>query len=207
MNFGSSSLSARTINIEPPEGYLTACRAACDRVGAVLILDEVQTGIGRTGLAMAWHREPDCRPDLCTVGKSLGSGFPVAALLLTEAMAQTTQPGEHGSTFGGGPLAAAAVEAVLTAIEDEGLLSQARSLEDFARAQSLPGLLEVRGRGCLLGLVLDRPAKPVGKLLIEKGFLTGTANDPHCLRLCPPAAMPLEALQGLFDALARILEA
>ena len=191
--------------IEAPPGYLRACRELCDRWGSALVLDEVQTGIGRTGEAMAWHREPDCRPDLCTVGKSLGSGFPVAALLLNEAMASSVAPGEHGSTFGGNPLASAAINAVLQAIEEEGLLQRARDIAEAVRQGAGPGVLEVRGQGCLLGLVLDRPARPVAGALLEQGFLTGSSADPNCLRLCPPATLPLEAVSELHTALGSIL--
>jgi acetylornithine/succinyldiaminopimelate/putrescine aminotransferase len=192
--------------IEPPDGYLTAARALCDGAGALLILDEIQTGIGRTGRAMAWHSEPGCAPDLVTVGKSLGAGFPVAALLLTEAMASTTAPGEHGSTFGGAPMAAAVVLAVLAIIEEEDLLARATSLGELARATRVSGVEAIRGQGCLLGLVLDRPAKPVADALVEQGFLCGTAGDPNCLRLCPPATMPPAALSELLICLAEILE-
>jgi len=192
--------------IEPPEDYLTEARRICDAAGALLILDEIQTGIGRTGQAMAWHSEPDCAPDLVTVGKSLGAGFPVAALLLTEAMAGTTAPGEHGSTFGGAPMAAAVILAVLDIIESEDLLARAAALGDLARAADIPGVEAIRGQGCLLGLVLDRPAKPVANELVSLGFLCGTAGDPDCLRLCPPATMPPSALSELLGCLAKILE-
>jgi acetylornithine/succinyldiaminopimelate/putrescine aminotransferase len=171
-----------------------------------LILDEIQTGIGRTGRAMAWHAEPACTPDLVTVGKSLGAGFPVSALLLTEAMAATTAPGEHGSTFGGGPMAAAVILAVLDIIESEGLLERATALGDLARATQVRGVTKIRGQGCLLGVMLDRPAKPVANQLIGHGFLCGTAGDPNCLRLCPPATMPPAALSELLGCLAKLLE-
>lgn len=193
--------------MEPPPGFLIACRTLCDAVGALLIVDEIQTGIGRCGRAMQWHAEPACAPDVATVGKSLGAGFPVAAMLCSEAVAATAKPGEHGSTFGGGPLACAVIEAVLGAIADEDLLDRARTLEAIARRRgaALPGVLEVRGAGCLLGVVLDRPARPVAQALVEAGFLTGTAADPRCLRLCPPAIMPPATLEAFFDALAAAL--
>ncbi len=192
---------------EGPEGYLGGVRQACDEAGALLILDEVQTGVGRTGAAMAWHREPGCRPDLVTVGKSLGSGFPVAALLLSEAMAETTKPGEHGSTFGSGPMASAAVLAVLDAIEGEGLLERALAVEERVRLRlsRVSGVAQVRGRGCLLGVVLDRAARPVSAALLEEGFLTGGSNDPRCLRLCPPAVVPMQAVDAFCAALDRVL--
>ena len=190
--------------IEPPAGFLTACRRLCDEVGALLIVDEIQTGIGRCGRAMQWHAERACAPDVCTVGKSLGSGFPVAAMLCTEAVAATASPGEHGSTFGGGPLACAVVLAVLETIADEDLLTRGRALEAIARERgaAIDSVGTVRGAGCLLGVVLDRPARPVAQALVRAGFLTGTAADPHCLRLCPPAIMPPATLHAFFDALA-----
>ena len=193
--------------IEPPAGFLSGARRICDEAGAALVLDEVQTGVGRTGMPFAWHAEPACAPDLVTCGKSLGSGFPVAALLLTEAMAATTSPGEHGSTFGGGPLACAAVNAVLTTIEDEDLLASATAIGEhitsFAPggARAIPGVVAVRGGGVLVGVVLDRPAKPVVAALRARGILTGTAHDPHCLRLAPPAVLPDAALDDLEQAL------
>jgi acetylornithine/N-succinyldiaminopimelate aminotransferase len=193
---------------EGPEGYLGDVRALCDSVGAALILDEVQTGIGRTGEAMAWHREPACKPDLVTVGKSLGAGFPVAGLLLTEAMAATTKPGEHGSTFGSGPMACAAILAVIDTIEAEDLLERGGALEARLRERLDPveAVVTVRGRGCLLGVVLDRPARPVSQKLLAAGFLTGGANDPNCIRLCPPAILPPDAIDLFADALVAALE-
>ncbi len=190
--------------IPAPPGFLTGARSLADAHGAKLILDEIQTGIGRTGRPLAWQSEPEARPDLVTVGKSLGAGFPVAALLLTEEMAQTTRPGEHGSTFGGGPLACAALEATVSTIVDEGLLLRAQEIEEEIRSRSLSGVVEVRGAGCLLGLVLDRPAKPVQAALFSHGILAGTANDAHCLRLCPPAVMPSEGIDALQRAMTAV---
>ncbi len=190
--------------IPTPVGYLSACRRLCDDHGSVLILDEIQTGVGRTGAPMAWHREPNCRPDLVTVGKSLGAGFPVAGLLLSEAMAQTTRPGEHGSTFGSAPLACAAICATLETIAAEDLLQRARDIADQIRRRSLAGVTAVRGQGCLLGLLLDRPAGPVQRALVEHGVLAGSAADPHCLRLCPPAIMPTAGIDALEQGLAAV---
>lgn len=192
---------------EAPDGFLTACREICDRHGALLLIDEIQTGLGRTGTWMAWHREPDCRPDLVTVGKSLGSGFPVAGLLLTEAMARSTKPGEHGTTYGGAPLAAAAILAVIDIIRAESLLDRAQNVERWVRqgVASIPSVREVRGKGALLGLVLDRPARPVLEAIVHHGVLPGTASDPHCLRLCPPALMPREGVDALVAGLRAVL--
>ena len=187
--------------IPAPAGFLAGARRLCDAHGAKLIFDEIQTGIGRTGSPLAWQADPLAKPDLVTVGKSLGAGFPVAALLLTNAMAQTTQPGEHGSTFGGGPMACAAVHATISTIVDEGLLQRALAIEADLRGRALPGVVDIRGAGCLLGLVLDRPARPVVGALLKHGILAGTANDPHCLRLCPPAVMPTHGIDALQTAM------
>ncbi|MEZ4237970.1 MAG: aminotransferase class III-fold pyridoxal phosphate-dependent enzyme [Myxococcota bacterium] len=188
--------------VVPPPGWLAGVKAACERVGALLIADEVQCGIGRMGAPLASMLD-GVRPDLVSVGKGVGGGFPVAALLLTEALAATTRPGEHGTTFGGGPLAAAAVEATLRIVAEEGLLQRGLQLgERMAEVLgAVPGVLEVRGRGPWAGLVLDRAAKPVAQALLERGFLVGTATDPRVLRLAPPAVAPLYAVDLLGDAL------
>lgn len=188
--------------VMPPRGFLAGLKAACERVGAALIADEVQCGIGRMGAPLASHLD-GVRPDLVTVGKGVGGGFPVAALLLTDEMAASTRPGEHGTTFGGGPLAAAAVEATLAAIAADDLLGKAMALgERMAEVlPTVPGVLEVRGRGAWAGVVLDRPAKPVAAGLLQRGFLVGTASDPRVLRLAPPAVAPLYAVDLLADAM------
>jgi len=191
--------------VEPPVGWLKGVQELCEQHGAKLIVDEVQSGIGRTGYPLACLVE-GVHPDLVTVGKSLGGGFPVAALLLTEAMAATTAPGEHGTTYGGAPLAMAAVEATLQIIEKEGLMARALALgEQLKHHLKVPGVLAVRGRGAWVGVVLDRPAKPVVEALQEQGFLSGTAGDPNVLRLSPPAVMPEHAVQLLAETLAGIL--
>ncbi|MCA9491524.1 MAG: aspartate aminotransferase family protein, partial [Myxococcales bacterium] len=113
--------------VVPPPGWLASVQRACHEAGALLICDEVQCGMGRMGVPLASHRS-GVRPDLATVGKGVGGGFPVAALLLTEELARTCKPGEHGTTFGGGPMAMAAVEATLTIMEEERLLEKAAAL-------------------------------------------------------------------------------
>lgn len=191
--------------VVPPAGFLAGLAAACRDAGALLIADEVQCGLGRMGAPLA-SALAGVRPDLVTVGKGLGGGFPVAALLLTERLAATTRPGEHGSTFGGGPLAAAAVEATLDILADEGLLAKANALGEAMHTMlAMPGVLEVRGGGAWVGLVLDRPAKPVAAGLLARGFLVGTASDPHVLRLAPPAVTPAYAVELLADALRDVL--
>jgi len=191
--------------VVPPPGWLAEVKALVHANGSLLICDEVQSGIGRTGYPLAVHRE-GVIPDLVTVGKGLGGGFPVAALLLTEAMAATVSPAEHGTTFGGAPLACAAVEATLEILQSEDLLSKARALgERLHEKLRVPGVIEVRGAGAWMGVVLDRPAKPVAAQLLTAGFLVGTASDPQVLRLAPPAVMPIYVVDQLAEALTSAL--
>lgn len=191
--------------VVPPQGFLQGVREACDRAGAVLICDEIQCGIGRMGVPLV-STSQGVQPDLVTVGKGVGGGFPVAALLLTQAMADTVNPGEHGTTFGGAPLACAAVEATLQILADEKLMERGHALY-AAMQQSLnvPGVLEIRGGGSWAGVVLDRPARPVHDALLEAGFLVGTAGDPNVLRLAPPAVTPISAVHELGAALEQVL--
>jgi GGDEF domain-containing protein len=188
----------------PPDDYFPRLRALCDKYGALLIADEVQSGIGRAGYPLYCHHL-GVVPDLVTVGKGLGGGFPVAALLLTERMAATVQPSEHGTTFGGGPLAAAAVESTLQIIEEEGLLGKALALGERMRSKLAgPAVRAIRGSGVWIGLQLDRPAKPVAAALLERRFIVGTSSDPTVLRLCPPAVLPTYAVDLLAEALAEV---
>ena len=192
--------------VEPPEGWLRGVVGAARAVGALTIADEVQSGIGRLGAPLASHLV-GAHPDIVTVGKGLGGGFPVAACLMTEAVAATASPGEHGTTFGGGPLACAAVEATLQILQDEGLLAQATALGEHMAAtlRTVPGVRAVRGRGAWMGLVLDVPARPVAADLRDLGFFVGTSADPHVLRLAPPAVMPAYAVHQLAEALQAVL--
>jgi acetylornithine aminotransferase len=193
--------------VEPPEGYLQGAQELASEHGALLICDEVQCGVGRMGLPLV-SRAMGVLPDIVTVGKGVGGGFPVAALLLSQRLAATVAPGEHGTTFGGAPLACAAVEATLSIIESENLLRRALDLE-VAMKESLmvPGVLSIRGGGVWIGLTLDRPAKPVAKKLLSLGFLVGTASDPNILRLSPPAVTPIHAVRLLAEALRSALGA
>jgi len=146
------------------------------------------------------------QPDLQTFAKGLGSGVPCAATLAGPRAAAALRPGDLGSTFGGGPLACAAIEATL------GELSRLRLWENAARLERriretfrMPGVLSVQGKGLLLGLVLDRPAKPVQQALVGRSILTGTAEDPRVLRLLPPLIIGDAEAETLRAALADIL--
>ncbi|MFT6157560.1 MAG: acetylornithine aminotransferase/acetylornithine/N-succinyldiaminopimelate aminotransferase [Myxococcota bacterium] len=194
--------------VEPPAGFLKQAVDLAHANGSLFIADEIQSGMGRTGLPLETHRE-NLAVDIVSVGKSIGAGFPVAGVLMTEAVAKTVSPGEHGTTYGGGPLACAAVQATLEVLESEGLMAKATTLGEVMRSTliTLDGVTAVRGAGAWIGCVLDRPVRPVVDALREQGFLVGTAGDPHVLRLAPPAVMPEYAVHLLVDAMRGVLSA
>ncbi len=182
--------------------FLAALRARCDEVGACLIFDEVQCGVGRTGAPFAANLY-GVMPDMLTSAKALGNGFPCAALLMTAAVTATLKPESLGTTFGGGPMACAAIEAVLEAIESEGLLERVRRTGAYIRAHCIVGPVTAhQGAGLLIGLRTRRPAKEIQAELLECGILAGTASDAHILRLLPPYILEEEHVDMLRDALA-----
>ena len=206
-------LSAQTaaVIVEPVQGlagavdlgaaYLQELRRRCDEVGALLIFDEVQCGMGRTGAPFAANLY-GVMPDMLTSAKALGNGFPCAALLLSEKMTATLKPESLGTTFGGGPMACAAVEAVIEAIESQGLLERVRRIGAYIRAHCLTGPVTAhQGEGLLIGLRTRRAAKEIQAELLEGGILAGTASDPHILRLLPPYILEEEHVDMLRDAL------
>jgi len=164
---------------------LEALRRRCDEVGAVLIFDEVQCGMGRTGAPFGANYY-GVAPDIITAAKALGNGFPVSALLLSRRMAGQLKVDDMGTTFGGGPMACAVAEAVIETIESESLLANVRQVSTYIRTSCVIGpVTGVQGAGFLLGLKTSRPAKEVQTALLEKGILTGTSGDPKVLRLLP----------------------
>jgi acetylornithine/N-succinyldiaminopimelate aminotransferase len=167
---------------------LAAARRACDECGALLILDEVQTGIGRTGSLWAYEQTP-VRPDLITVAKALGGGLPVGACIAAPQFADVLEPGDHGSTFAGGPLVAAAALAVLDIVDDPKLLRGVRELgaELRERLGALDGVGEVRGRGLMIGVGLEQgiDAAQVSAAALEAGLVLNVP-EPGSLRLLPP---------------------
>jgi acetylornithine/N-succinyldiaminopimelate aminotransferase len=206
-------VTARTaaVIVEPVQGlagavdlgaeFLAALRRRCDEVGALLIFDEVQCGVGRTGEPFAANLY-GVTPDLLTTAKALGNGFPCAALLLPASLSGTLKPESLGTTFGGGPMACAAAEAVLTAIEDEGLLGRVRRMGALIRERCIVGPVSAhQGAGLLTGLRTTRPAREVQAELLEGGILAGTASDPHVLRLLPPYIIEEEHVDMLAGAL------
>lgn len=159
--------------------------AAAREIDALLCLDEIQCGVGRTGSFFAFEQS-GVRPDLVTLAKALANGLPIGALLVADDVAGAFAPGDHGSTFGGNPVACAAACAVVDAIDEELLANvRTRSASLVAELASLPGVREIRGRGLLLGAVVEAPASEIVDACRERGLLALSAGE-HVLRLAPP---------------------
>jgi acetylornithine/succinyldiaminopimelate/putrescine aminotransferase len=181
--------------------FLAALRKRCDEVGALLIFDEVQCGVGRTGHPFAANLY-GVMPDLLTTAKALGNGFPCAAVLMSHEVSSGLTPESLGTTFGGGPMACAAIEAVLDAIESERLLERVRRVGAYIREHCIVGpVTGHQGAGLLVGLRTTRPAKEIQSELLESGILAGTASDPRVLRLLPAFILEEEQVDMLRDAL------
>ncbi len=190
--------------VVPAEGWLAGVRALCDEHGALLWLDEVQTGIARTGAWLAAEHD-GVTADLVTLAKGLGGGFPVGACVATGAAATLLQAGHHGTTFGGNPLASRAALTVLQVIEDERLLAHVTETGDWLAAAieglGLPQVSHVRGRGLLRGIVFTEPiAKEVHARALDAGFIVN-APRPDVIRLAPPLVIARDELQTFVDAL------
>jgi acetylornithine/N-succinyldiaminopimelate aminotransferase len=170
-----------------PEETLRAARDACDEHGAALIFDEVQCGMGRTGTLWAYE-QTGVVPDAITVAKALGGGLPIGALITGQRFADVLAPGDHGSTFGGGPLVAASALAALEVTEDSGLLAavRERGLRLTAGLEALPHVIAVRGRGLMLACELDVPAPEVVRRALLDERLILNATGPTTIRLMPP---------------------
>jgi acetylornithine/N-succinyldiaminopimelate aminotransferase len=189
---------------EVPVAVLAALRRRCTEVGALLIFDEVQCGVGRCGAPFAANRA-GVTPDMLTTAKALGAGFPVSALLLSAAIASRLKVEDMGTTFGGGPLACAIVEAVIDSIESEGLLENVQRMSALIRSTCVVGpVTAVQGAGLLLGLRTAPPAKDVQRELLARGIFAGTAADPHILRLLPPFTLAPAHVAALAAALAEL---
>jgi acetylornithine/N-succinyldiaminopimelate aminotransferase len=172
----------------PDDDYLPGLRKLCDESGALLIFDEIQTGMGRTGSLWAYEQTP-VRPDLLTSAKALGGGLPVGACMIDERLGDVLEPGDHGSTFAGGAVGSAAALAVLDLVDDPALLRRVRELGADLRERLLAveGVVEVRGRGLMLGVGLAGgiDAAAVGADLLERGLIVNVP-EPGTLRLLPP---------------------
>ena len=192
--------------VVPPEGYLAAAREACARAGALLILDEVQTGVGRTG---AWwaHQHEGVPPDIMCIAKGLAGGLPIGACLAAPAVASTFEPGDHGCTFGGGPVQSGTALAVLEIIASEGLLERAKATGELL-IQGLAAIFsdaaDVRGRGLLIGVELLEPkARAVAEAALESGLLVNDAT-PSVVRLTPPLVITDDDIHEALEILEEV---
>jgi acetylornithine/N-succinyldiaminopimelate aminotransferase len=184
--------------------FVRAVRARCDAMGALLIFDEVQCGVGRTGHPFGANRV-GVTPDLLTTAKALGAGFPVAALMMSERISALLPTESLGTTFGGGPMACAVVETVIDILESEQLLANVltRSVE-LLKLAGIGPVQAVQGAGLLLGLRCSRPAKDVQRELLAKNIFAGTAADASILRLLPPFTIGANEVAQLTQALSEI---
>jgi acetylornithine aminotransferase len=196
------------INV-PPAGYLAALRALCDRHGWLLMLDEIQTGMGRTGTLFACQHD-EVLPDVMTLAKGLGNGVPIGACLARGAAAELFGPGSHGSTFGGNPLACSAALAVLEVLTASDLPARAAALGGDLmtlfreRLADAPGVVEVRGKGLMIGIELDRPCADLVGQALAAGLLINVTAD-KVIRLLPPLVLEDEQAQLLVDTLESLI--
>jgi len=199
------------VNIPDP-GYLQGAREICDASGALLVFDEIQTGMARTGKMFAYQHS-GVKPDIMTLAKGLGGGVPIGAFLASDKVAAVFHSGDHGSTFGGNPLACAAANAVLAAIASEGLEANAQAMGEYLQ-QGLTGLkakypaliTEVRGAGLMVGMKLTRPGKDIVENCMEQGALINcTAGD--ILRFVPPLNINKKHVDELLAILDKVLAA
>ena len=199
--------------IVPPKGWLASVRKLCDRHRVMLIIDEVQTGLGRTGAWFAFQHE-NIRPDGLILGKALGGGvLPVSALVGTDELMGVFTPGSHGSTFGGNPLAAAVGLVALRVLEEENLVERCRVLSEHMmarlRAMNLPAIKAVRGVGLLAGIEIDpayASARTVCERLVEAGVLSKETHET-VIRLAPPLVIAKEDLDWALDRIAEVIGA
>jgi acetylornithine/succinyldiaminopimelate/putrescine aminotransferase len=189
--------------------FLIAARQIADRTGALLIFDEIQCGLGRTGHLFAFQKS-GVVPDIVTLAKPLGGGLPLGAVLVGPALQGVIKPGHHGTTFGGNPVACRLGAIVFD--ETRSLLAQTQKLGAWFEAEAnalkdrMPSVVDVRGAGLMWGLELDRPAAPVARELLAQGFVVGTARE-RVIRLLPPYIVPKKALTEFIQALEQVLGA
>jgi acetylornithine/succinyldiaminopimelate/putrescine aminotransferase len=188
------------------DAWFRAARERCDETGALLVFDEVQTGLGRTG-TWFFGEGVGVTPDLITMAKGIAGGFPAGGVFVREDVAARMQKGEQGTTFGGGPLAAAAIAATAAILVEEDLARNARDVgsrlvRDLA---AVPGVVAVHGRGLMLGVDLDRPGAPVVSALLEAGHLVGGSGKPEQIRLLPPLTLGAADADEFTAALAGVL--
>ena len=185
--------------------FFCELREVCDERGIMLIFDEVQTGIGRTGNWFFGGSDlaDGIEPDIISLAKSLGSGVPVGACLVNDNVSSNIKLNDLGTTFGGGMLAMAAVVATLEAIENDGMIANAKNVENHLRDSlaGIPYVVSVKGKGCLLGIEFDGLCAPVHAKLLENKIITGTSSDPNVLRLLPPLSVSTDEINMLVEVL------
>jgi acetylornithine aminotransferase/acetylornithine/N-succinyldiaminopimelate aminotransferase len=198
------------VNTAPPE-FFGELRKLCDERGIVLIYDEVQTGVGRTGNWFFAGNAPGAHvvPDIVTLAKALGSGIPVGACLVSEKISARIKENDLGTTFGGGMVAMAAVSATLEAIETDDMLANVIETERYLREQldEVPQIIRVRGLGFLLGLEFEENASAVHRALLDRKIITGTSSNPKVLRLLPPLCLGMAEIDIFVDGLKSVLAA
>ncbi|MBM7582155.1 acetylornithine aminotransferase/acetylornithine/N-succinyldiaminopimelate aminotransferase [Caldicoprobacter guelmensis] len=196
--------------IEATYEYVKGVEQLCKEKGILLILDEVQTGMGRTGKLFAYQHF-GIQPDIITLAKGLGGGVPIGAIIAKESAASAFEPGSHGSTFGGNPLACAAATAVITTLLNEGLIDRCAQLGEYFKQRLLylkdkyPFIKDVRGKGLMLGMELDPsiPGKEIVKEALNHGYIINCAGH-NTLRFVPPLVITQQEIDGLIDALEQI---
>lgn len=190
---------------EASPAFFTGLRQICDELGIVLIFDEVQTGIGRSGNWFFSGSEyaDGAQPDIITLAKSIGSGVPVGACLVNDSVAAHIKTNDLGTTFGGGMLAMAAVLATLEVIEDDDMIANSVSIEQHLRDSlaRVAGVKAVHGKGCLLGIEFDAPCSLIHKKLLSQKIITGTSSDANVLRLLPPLMVSMDEIDMLVEVL------
>jgi acetylornithine/N-succinyldiaminopimelate aminotransferase len=190
--------------------YLRALRRVCDEKNWLLMVDEVQCGIGRTGVWFA-HQHAGIKPDVMTLAKGLGSGVPIGACLAAGKAAGLFKPGNHGSTFGGNPLACVAALTTLDVIEREGLMARAHELGERLRAgfrqrlAGVAGVVDIRGDGLMLGIELDRPCGELVGQALEAGLLINVTVD-KVIRLLPPLVLSDAEAEQLLDGVSALVK-
>jgi predicted acetylornithine/succinylornithine family transaminase len=192
----------------PAAGYLAALRKLCDEAGVLLIFDEVQTGVGRTG-TLYMYEQLGVTPDILTTAKGLGGGFPIGAVLATEKAAAAFVPGSHGSTFGANPLACTAASAVLDALDGGVLENAKRSGEHLGKrlealAKKHACIVDARGRGLLRGIELDRPTRPLVEKALERGLIAN-ATAGNVIRIIPPLVIETAEIDEGIDILDHVI--
>jgi predicted acetylornithine/succinylornithine family transaminase len=216
-----AAISERTcaVIIEPIQGeggvvpmqgaYMQAARVFCDRRDALLIFDEIQCGLGRTGRYFQFQKF-GLEPDLLTIAKPLAAGLPLGAVLGAEKVAQALAPGDHGTTFGGGPLACRVAMEFLAVLEEENLLPHVTAMGEYLRQKLLAlqgkfdGLRQVRGEGLMIGIEFASNVKPLAERLLEAGFITNVVHD-KIMRLLPPYIIEKQHIDAFISAFEKIL--